>query len=86
MNILGIYFCIAFILLNNFFYRNKFEEKHKLEGHENKVKCCKFSPTGEYLATCSWDKILWVWQVDEDEDYEVLSILQRHSGDVKFVL
>jgi WD40 repeat protein len=86
MNILGIYFCIAFFLLNNVFFRNEFEEKHKLEGHENEVKWCKFSPSGEYLATYSRDKTLWVWQVDEDGDYEVLSILQRHSGDVKFVL
>uniref|UniRef100_A0A914YQC5 Probable cytosolic iron-sulfur protein assembly protein CIAO1 homolog n=1 Tax=Panagrolaimus superbus TaxID=310955 RepID=A0A914YQC5_9BILA len=65
---------------------NEFEEKHKLEGHDNEIKCCQFSPSGAYFATCSRDKTVWVWEVDEDGDYEVLSILQRHSGDVKFVL
>lgn len=43
-------------------YSNDYEEINRLEGHENEVKCCAFSPSGEYLATCSRDKSVWFWQ------------------------
>uniref|UniRef100_A0A914KTI9 Probable cytosolic iron-sulfur protein assembly protein CIAO1 homolog n=1 Tax=Meloidogyne incognita TaxID=6306 RepID=A0A914KTI9_MELIC len=68
---------------------NEFEELHKLEGHECEVKCCSFSISGHYLATCSRDKTVWIWKVpfeNDDDDYEVLSILQQHTADVKFVV
>lgn len=45
-----------------FFCSNDYEEINRLEGHENEVKCCAFSPSGEYLATCSRDKSVWFWQ------------------------
>ncbi|CAK5108068.1 unnamed protein product [Meloidogyne enterolobii] len=41
---------------------NEFEELHKLEGHECEVKCCSFSISGHYLATCSRDKTVWIWK------------------------
>jgi len=72
------------------FKDNDFEEITTLEGHESEIKCCQFSPSGEYLATCSRDKTVWVWQVGgadghELDDFEVASILQTHTADVKFV-
>ncbi|CAD6184427.1 unnamed protein product [Caenorhabditis auriculariae] len=63
-----------------------YSEVNKLEGHESEVKWCAFSPSDEFLATCSRDKSVWFWQVDEDDDFNVSSILQPHTQDVKFVV
>ncbi|CAI5438383.1 unnamed protein product [Caenorhabditis angaria] len=63
-----------------------FEQYSRMEGHESEVKCCAYSPSDEFLATCSRDKTVWLWQMDEELDYNVSSIMQTHSQDVKSVV
>ncbi|KAL7670857.1 hypothetical protein ACOME3_005774 [Neoechinorhynchus agilis] len=48
-------------------------------------KSIAWSRSGEYIATCSRDKTVWIWQVMDDE-YELCEVLQGHSQDVKDVV
>ncbi|KAG6004831.1 hypothetical protein E4U21_000669 [Claviceps maximensis] len=60
-----------------------------LEGHDSEVKCCAFAPSGAYLATCSRDKSIWIWEdigaSEADDEWETVAVLNEHEGDVKAV-
>ncbi|KAI1323850.1 WD repeat protein [Xylariaceae sp. FL0255] len=60
-----------------------------LDGHDSEIKSVAFSPSGQYLASCSRDKSVWIWEDvgsnEADDEWETVAVLNEHDGDVKAV-
>ena len=55
---------------------------HTLEGHKDSILCCKFSPDGKYLASCSSDKTIIIW---DTQKMRVLHNIKGHKSEVTAV-
>ena len=65
----------------------------QLEGHESECKCVEWNSAATLLATCGRDKTVWLWDCSlqgniggSDGDFECLTVLNGHEGDVKSVV
>ena len=53
-------------------------ESNRFSGHVGGVRCVRFSPNGEYLATCSEDQTVKLWR----QDGALVTTLKGHTGSI----
>ncbi|OBA24513.1 WD40 repeat-like protein [Metschnikowia bicuspidata var. bicuspidata NRRL YB-4993] len=68
--------------------KNEWNLMALIEGHENEIKAVAWNRSGNYLASCSRDKTIWIWETDPEtlEEFECISVLSDHEHDIKHIV
>jgi len=53
--------------------------QQKFQAHEDYILKCQLSPDVKYLATCSADKTIKIWELDEEKGFSLYKTLYGHS-------
>eukprot|EP01080_Neovahlkampfia_damariscottae_P004252 gene4252-7589_t len=63
----------------------KLNLKHKLKGHKDRVWQLSWSPDGEILASCSSDKLVKLWKLNEtSNEYECIDTIEsKHTKTIR---
>ncbi len=57
-----------------------------LEGHEDRVWCVSWSPSGNLLASCGGDHCVKIWRQDHDSKWKCIETLSDgHTRTIRWV-